>query len=323
MVGAPGGLAHGPRLPGRVRAQAQRPIRVDPAVPPVPDPVRGLPPAASPAPSRPARAGRLRRLARVLQPGRDRGVGAARLPRPALSARAGALGGLPSARAGRAAGALRAAHVAGDHARLLGDVPCRPQHRRLERDRRRLRRRDRSRPDRRRRPALRRGVLGGRREGRHLRPGQLPALRALRAGAALERGMGRSARRPRRRDRLRPAGARRSAAARPGAAAGARGQGARGGARLRLGRLPLHRLRARDELERHARGARVHRRPARLCVAVGCAQRYRDGARRGIQVRSARAGPAVRAPLTGRLRGGARADAARRRAPVRCRLRPA
>ena len=234
-----------------------------------------------------------------------------------------ALGGLPSARAGRAAGAVRAAHVAGDHARLLGDVPCRPQHRRLERDRRRLRRRDRSRPDRRRRPALRRGVLGGRREGRHLRPGQLPALRALRAGAALERGVGRSARRPRRRDRLRPAGARRPAAARPGAAAGPRGQVARGGARLRLGRLPLHRLRARDELERHARGARVHRRPARLCVAVGCAERYRDGPRRGIQVRSARAGAAVRAPLTVRLRGRARADAARRRPPVRRRLRPA
>ena len=42
---------------------------------------------------------------------------------------------------------------------------------------------------------------------RHLRPGQLPALRAVRAGAALERRLGRPARRPRRRDRIRPAGA--------------------------------------------------------------------------------------------------------------------
>ena len=111
-----------------------------------------------------------------------------------------------------------------------GRVPRGPERRRLERDRRRLRRRDRRRPHRRRRPALRRRLLRGRAQGRHLRAGQLPALRAVRAGDALERPLGRPAGRPRRGDRLRPADDRRPAAAGPGAAARA-GRGRRSASR--------------------------------------------------------------------------------------------
>ena len=48
-------------------------------------------------------------------------------------------------------------------------------------------------------------LLRRRRAGRHLRPAELPALRAVRAGAALERRVGRPAGGSRRGDRLRPA----------------------------------------------------------------------------------------------------------------------
>ena len=57
---------------------------------------------------------------------------------------------------------------------------------RLERDRRRLLGRDRRRPDRRRRRALRRDVPEGQPARRHLRAGELPGLRAVRAGAAVD-----------------------------------------------------------------------------------------------------------------------------------------
>ena len=72
------------------------------------------------------------------------------------------------------------------------------------------------------------GFSRRRRARRHLRAGQLPALRAVRAGAAVERPLGRPARGARRGDRLRPAGDR-PACCCSGARlrAGPRGHGAR------------------------------------------------------------------------------------------------
>ena len=104
-------------------------------------------------------------------------------------------------------------------------------------------------------------------------PGQLPALRAVRAGAAAGAA---------RWDDL-PA-AHGAAIAfdllvlggllllGPAAAAGPRGHGARAGARLRLGGLPVHGVRARDELERLAGGARLRRRAAGAHASAGAAR---------------------------------------------------
>ncbi len=298
----PGGVADGARLSGRLRAQAERAVRLAPAVRALPAAVRRLPPAAAAAPPRPAGAAGLRRLARLLQPRRDRRVGAARLSRAALPAGADPAGRAASARAARAARALRADGLAGGAADRPAGLPRRPERDRLERDRRRLRGGDRRGPDRRRRRALRRRLLRGRREGRHLRARELPALRALRAGDALERSLGRPAGRARGGDPVRPAHRRRAAPGRARAAAGAGGHGARGGARLRLGRLPVHDVLARDELQRHAGGARVRLRAAGLRAPIGRGGGRRDRARRGRQVRPARTGAAVRAAAAARVR---------------------
>ena len=102
----------------------------------------------------------LRRLARVLQPRRDRRVGAARLSGArSTCSRACCSPASGRARARRAARAARAADAARGGARVPDRVPDRPERGGLERDRRGLRGRDRRRPDRRRRPALRRGLL--------------------------------------------------------------------------------------------------------------------------------------------------------------------
>ena len=134
-----------------------------------------------------------------------------------------------------------------------------PQHRRLGRDRRRLRGSGRRRPDRPRRTALRQ-LPRRRLPGRHLRPGQLPRLRPLRGDLALARQLGRPARRPRRRGRLRPRHLRPADLARPPHPPRAGRPQARRDPRLRLGRLPLHRLRPRVELQRHARRRAAGRR---------------------------------------------------------------
>ena len=73
--------------------------------------------------------------------------------------------------------------------------------------------------------------------GRHLRPGQLLRLRALRAGLALERQLGRPSGRARRGGLLRPRDVRAPAPARPAAAPRPRGPDAGRDARLRLGGL--------------------------------------------------------------------------------------
>ena len=83
---------------------------------------------------------------------------------------------------------------AGDHP--AGGLPRRPEHRGLERDRRGLRGSDRRRPDRGRRPPLRAGLQRRCRAGRHVRPGQLPGVRAVRADDDVERRAGTTCRPP-------------------------------------------------------------------------------------------------------------------------------
>ena len=100
-------------------------------------------------------------------------------------------------------------------ARAAGDPADSPERRRLRGHRRGLRGGDRGGPDRRRRPALRRRVLPGGGQGRHVRPGQLPLLPPVRAADAVEGELGRPARRPRRGHRLRPSDARGPAPAGP------------------------------------------------------------------------------------------------------------
>ena len=159
------------------------------------------------------------------------------------------------------------APVAGARRRLPARLSHRPQRHRFERDRCRLRRGDRRTADRRRQAALRR-LSGGQRTRRHLWPRQLPGLRPVRADLRLEWHLGRPARRPRRRGRLRPARGRAPVPARPSRARA----DARHRPRLRLGLLSLHAVRAGQQLQRHARRRADPRRaaasPARRPPAV-------------------------------------------------------
>ena len=268
----PGGVAHGARLPGRVRAQAQRPVRVDPAVPAVPAPFVDF--------RRPLRLLHLDLLVLL-------GFGASHvffnrgeidvsvpLVYPVLLYLLVRMlcGGLPAARARRAAGAAtcRSPWLAVALVLLVG-FRVGAQRGRLERDRRRLRGRDRRRPDRRRRRALRR------------RASPRTSRRATPTGRSTTCSTCRSSRRCRWSGRWDDLPAAHGAAIAfdlltlggllllgPRAAAGPRGRGAGRGARLRLGRVPLHAVRARDELERHAGGAGCVARAARAYArAVG------------------------------------------------------
>ncbi len=96
-----------------------------------------------------------------------------------------------------------AGRLAAGRGPLPDRLPGRPQHGRLGRDRRRLRGRGRRRSDRPRRTDLRQ-LPRRRLPGRHLRPGQLPRLRPLRADLALVGNLERPPRGPRRRRLLRP-----------------------------------------------------------------------------------------------------------------------
>jgi hypothetical protein len=95
--------------------------------------------------------------------------------------------GRPAAR--RDAAAAHRAVLAGGRARVPPVVPHRAEPDELERHRRRLLGRARRRPHRRRRAAVRR-VAVEQRARRHVRPGQLPRLPAVRAAAAVERRVG-------------------------------------------------------------------------------------------------------------------------------------
>ena len=137
---------------------------------------------------------------------------------------------------------------------------------------------------------------------RHLRAGHLPPLRALRAGAAVERALGRPAGRARRRDRVRPAGARRACCCSGGGCARAARATALGVAlAYAWAAYPYTAfvLESNSNDTLVARG--LHRRAARgdawratgpSAAAAALARR----AGRGGEVRDGRAGAAVRAP---------------------------
>ena len=118
------------------------------------------------------------------------------------------------------------------------------------------------------RPPLRR-VPERQRARRHLRPGQLRRLRAVRAGAAVARDAGTTCRPPTRAAILFDVLC--CAAAVPDRPARAR-PGPRHRAGLRVGRLPVHALRAEHELQRRARRRRS-------CSPRCSSRRQRAGAR--------------------------------------------
>ena len=221
----PGRVAMARGYAGRLRAQAERAVRLDPAVRAVPGAVRRLPPAVPAAAPRPARAARLRRLARLLQPRRDRRVGAARLPRAALPAgahavdRASGRASAPSrscrtwrSRGWRSAlvflvGFRIALNVVDSNVIDVGYAGVIGADRIADGD-----------------GALRRRLLRGRR-ARATPTGRSTTCPTSRSSRRLRWSgkLGRPARRPRRGDRLRPAHHGRAAPARPAAAAGPRG----------------------------------------------------------------------------------------------------
>ena len=194
--------------------------------------------------------------------------------------------------------------------RLPGD----DQRRRLGRDRRRLRGHDRRRQAGRRRADLRRRPVSRRQQvRRHVRARQLLRLRPLRAGAAVERRVGRARGLTRGRDRVRPGNRDRALRLLLATAPRARRAPARRRRRVRLARLSIHGLRPAIERQRCP-----GRRPGGL---VACLVRATCGSRR-----SARAcgDGQVRALALGAADGCRRARAARPPAPGRRRrLAPA
>ena len=104
LAGDPGRLGDGPRSRRLLRREVRELVHLAPALRAVPVPVLRPPPAVPDSAPRPAGAGRrLRPLALLLQPGRDRDVGAARLPGARLLPRtpAGRRPSGPAARPGR------------------------------------------------------------------------------------------------------------------------------------------------------------------------------------------------------------------------------
>ena len=150
----------------------------------------------------------------------------------------------------------------------------------LERDRRRLRRRDRGRqaPP---RPAAVRELAQGQRQRRHLRTGRLLRLRPVPGDLRVERDLGRPAGGPRRGDPVRPADAVRPVLARPPGP----GTDVGGRARLRVGRVPVHAVDAQLEHERLAGVAAAGAGAARDHLRAGAGGGRR--ARRPDQVRAA------------------------------------
>ncbi len=201
-------------------------------------------------------------------------------------------------RAGAAPAAARARLVARDRGGVPARLPRRAQRHRRQRHRRRLRRRDRRRADHRGPPAVR--LLPERqRTRRHVRARQLRGVRALPADLRLERHLGRPPSRPCGGGLLRPRRRRphvpaRQTPARPHA---------RHRARLRVGVLPVHAVRAREQRQRHARRGAGARRAARRLIPLapgdGRERRVRRP-RRPFQVRAARPRPGARHPRPAR-----------------------
>ena len=287
----PGRLAHGPGLSGRLRPHGQRALRLAAALRdlrPRPARLAAALPAGAPGPARDRRG--LRPLSLLLQPGQHRRLGAAGLSAAALPARPGALARLPPRQGDRAA-ALDPDQGAGGDDRGRDRRARSAQRRRRQRDRRRLLRGDRRRPDRRPQADLRQLPIR-RPVRRHLRAGRLLRLRPVRAGLPVERHLGRPAGGARGLDLLRPGDDRDPLHARPPLAARPRRDRARHPALLRLGGLPLHRLRARVEHQRRAGLADARRRPLMPDLAGRAGDQPRPLG--DDQVRSACAGPAVR-----------------------------
>ena len=184
----PGRLGNGPRLLGRVRPLAELALIWS---------CRSAPSSCvglfdwrrwrrrEPRPAGPAR---LRRLALLLQPRRNRRLGAARLSGAGLPAGDGACGS-GSADAASGLRPVWPTILAADRGALPDGLPGRAQHGRRGGDRRRLRGRRRRPPDRPRRTALRR-LPRKHPLRRHLRPGQLRGLRAVRGDLAVRRANG-------------------------------------------------------------------------------------------------------------------------------------
>ena len=162
---------------------------------------------------------------------------------------------------------------------------------------------------------------------RHVRPRRVSRLRACRPRLRVERQVGRAPRGARGRDRVRPARARRPRAGR----AAPRRVAARRHARVRLGGVSLHRLRADVEHERldHAGDPRVGllarlvaRRPGRRLRARGVDE-VRRADRRTALAHLPLAPASVAAPgLRGgvrrwRARSPSRSSSSTRRSPVR------
>ena len=140
----PDRLADGARLPGPVRPQAQRPLRLAAAGAIFLARALRLPPPAADRAPRPAGPAQLRDLGDLLQRRQHRRQRAARLSAARLSARADALDRLSRRR--RRASPVGARSPGWRSAALPARLSDRAQHRRLGRHRRRLRRGDRRRP---------------------------------------------------------------------------------------------------------------------------------------------------------------------------------
>ena len=300
MAGNAGRLDHGARPRGLLRRDVRRVVRVAAAVPAVRGAVLRPAPPLPHAARRPARAaGRLRRLALLLQQGRDRDIGAARvsgarvLPRPHAGRRASAraapasrscpssptavlvagivlLGGfrigldLVEGKVGDVGygSAIGATRIQDDEPLYVDSGEQRPALRHL---------RTRSTTS----PTTRSCGSGSRRRAEIDAPDdyELPAARAATlVFDALHRA--------------------RAVPARHAAAARARGAAARGGARVRVGELPVHAVPADDEQQRHADldAGRVRAAGA----VLGARARRDDRARRCGEVRAAGARAAVR-----------------------------
>ena len=261
--------------------------------------VRRPPPPVPAAPPRPARAARLRRLALLLQPRRDRRVGAARLSRCWSTCSCACCGRAAPARARRAGwcphvpiawlavalvflvGFRVALNVVDSNVIDVGYAGVIGADRIVDGD----------------------GLYGdGFSQGRR--------RRATPTGRSTTCSTSRSSRRcpgavagttcPPRTGRRSPSTCSRSGrcCCSAGAAAGPRRDGARGRARLRLGGVPVHGVRARDELERHARRARLRVRAARRSRAAR--PRHRRGSSAWARRRSSRR--SALAPLFARRR---------------------
>ncbi len=188
----PGRLDDGPRLRGRVRPQAERALGLDPAL-------RRSSCSACSTWRRPWRIAHLDLL--VMRLGFGSPTTSSTAARSASRCRSSTrcsstcwrgCCGSASAEARGCARACPTRWLAIAVVFLLG-FRVDAQHRRLGRDRRRLRGCDRRRPDHRRAASVRRGRLSrGQPLRRHLRSGQLLRLRALRAGPAVERASGTS-----------------------------------------------------------------------------------------------------------------------------------